>query len=221
MKGRAYNKKSIVFFDFDNTITVSDVLDGIIERFSEDDAWRGLEEEWRRGRIGSRQCLKGQVEGIRVSRKELDRYLRGVKLDPYFKKLARLLGSRNIRAVIVSDNFDYMLNGILKAHGMEKEFDVYCNSVKFAGDRIVPAFPLSNEECGGCGHCKSTTIRRVASHGEATFYIGDGLSDRCASKEADVVFAKAELRKYLEKSGVKHIPFEGLKDVYDHFKELA
>ena len=221
MQKKPDNKKRIVFFDFDNTITVSDVFDDVVARFSGDDGWKLLEERWKRNEIGSRECLKGQVEGIRVARKELDRYLATIKLDPYFKKLAELLDSKKLRTVILSDNFDYILNTVLKAHGLDKAFEVYCNSIKFEGDRMVPSFPFTNYECGNCAHCKKTSLGRIASAGEMTFYIGDGLSDRCVSKHADTVFAKADLKDYLKKEGIRYIPFEDLKDVYEHFKEAA
>lgn len=221
MQKKSINRKRIVFFDFDNTITVSDVFDDVVERFSGDDGWKRLEEKWKRGEIGSGECLKGQVDGLRVSRKKLDEYLTTVKLDPYFRKLAELLELKKMRIVILSDNFDYILNGVLKAQGFDKVFEIYCNSIKLKGDRAIPSFPFSNNKCGKCGHCKKTNLRRIASAGDAAFYIGDGLSDRCASTEADTVFAKADLKSHLKKEGVWHIPFEDLKDVYEHFKEAV
>ena len=80
-------KNFIVFFDFDNTITSIDVIDDMLERFSGDDKWKDLEKRWQREEIGSLECLKGQVEGIRVDKETLDNYLSKVKIDPYFKKL--------------------------------------------------------------------------------------------------------------------------------------
>ena len=41
-------KNLTVFFDFDNTITMSDVIDDMLERFSKDDGWKKLEEKWQR-----------------------------------------------------------------------------------------------------------------------------------------------------------------------------
>lgn len=221
MHKKSDNKNRIVFFDFDNTITMSDVFDDIVERFSGDDGWKDLESKWKRNEIGSKQCLKGQIEGIRVGKKELDRYLATIKLDPYFKKLAELLDSKNIKTVILSDNFDYILKTVLKIQGLDKVFEVYCNSVNLKGGRMIPSFPLANDKCGNCGHCKKASLKKIASAKETTFYIGDGLSDRCACRQADTVFAKSDLKKYLKKEDVWHIPFEDLKDVYEHFKEAA
>ena len=95
----------VVVFDFDNTITTYDVLDDIILRFSVNDAWKALEDKWKRGKIGSKECLKGQMAGIRITKENLDRYLKKIKLDPYFKKLIRLLGANKIRLMILIDYF--------------------------------------------------------------------------------------------------------------------
>lgn len=210
--------KPKIFFDFDNTITTFDVLDSVISRFAEGDRWKALEERWERGEIGSRACLKGQIESVKVSKQSLDRHLTSVKIDPYFKKILSLLRSKKIEVAILSDNFDYILNSVLRRYGI-KGLDIYSNILKLSGDRILPSFPISNGSCGGCGHCKKTTINRLADDNTLTVYVGDGLSDRCASKEADVVFAKGTLKNYCRKEGVDHIPFDDLKDVYHYLKE--
>jgi 2-hydroxy-3-keto-5-methylthiopentenyl-1-phosphate phosphatase len=79
------NDNFIVFFDFDNTITTIDVIDDMLERFSGDEGWKELEKRWQREEIGSRECLKGQVEGIRVRKEILDKYLTTIAIDPYLR----------------------------------------------------------------------------------------------------------------------------------------
>ena len=137
-------KKFIVFFDFDNTITSLDVIDNMLERFSGDEKWKDLEKRWQREEIGSLECLKGQVEGIRVDKDTLDGYLSTIRIDPYFKKLLQLFKSRDIPVMIVSDNFDYMLKGILRKNDIP-DMEVYCNKVDIAGDRLAPSFPFSKK----------------------------------------------------------------------------
>ncbi len=83
----------IVFFDFDNTISKSDVFDTLLLRFSRDKRWINLEKRWKEGKIGSMECLAGQLEGIRITKKALDRHLCGIRLDPYFKELIQFLDS--------------------------------------------------------------------------------------------------------------------------------
>ena len=95
-----------VFIDFDNTISRGDILDGIIEAFSPTGEWRTLEEAWAAGRIGARECLDGQLRGLRARWPELARHLDGVRLDPGFVLLRDLLRREGIELTIVSDNFD-------------------------------------------------------------------------------------------------------------------
>lgn len=212
------NDKPKVFFDFDNTITTFDVLDSIISRFSYGNGWKALEKRWEKGEIGSRQCLKGQIEGVRISKSRLDRHLKSVRIDPYFKKILGLLRARKIETIILSDNFDYVLRSVLKRYGISG-LGVYSNTLKLSGDKLIPDFPISNRTCGGCGHCKKTSMAALAGGDTLSVYVGDGLSDRCASEVADVVFAKGTLSSYLKGKGIGHIPFTDLKDVYDYLKE--
>lgn len=207
----------IAFFDFDNTITTIDVIDDMLERFSKDDGWRNLEERWRRGEIGSRECLKGQIEGIRVNKDRLDRYISTIKIDPYFKKLLRLFESRGIPVLIVSDNFDYMLDNILRRNNISG-IEAYCNKAGFSGGKFNPAFPFANRKCGDCANCKKTHLLSRKRRGARTVYIGDGRSDECAARVSDMVFAKDYLKELFKKEGLPHIAIDSLKDVYGYFR---
>jgi 2-hydroxy-3-keto-5-methylthiopentenyl-1-phosphate phosphatase len=48
---------------------------------------------------------------------------------------------------------------------------------------------------------------------EPYVYVGDGISDRCASLAAKRVFARSGLARYLATQGVASEPFETLHDV--------
>jgi len=205
----------VVFFDFDNTITTIDVLDDMLERFSRDDRWVRIEDEWKRGRIGSRECLDGQMRGIRITRGRLDKYLTTIKLDPAFKKLLRLCDARNMKAIILSDNFEYILKGILRNNGISG-LDVYCNSLEISGDSLIPGFPYTDRKCGGCAHCKTKNMLANVGRGSRSIYIGDGLSDLCPSRKADLVFAKSTLKERLSSEGVPHVPFNDMRDIYKY-----
>ena len=213
-------KNYTVFLDFDNTITKLDVIDDMLIRFSKDDRWVELEKKWKDGLIGSRDCLRGQIGGIRITRRDLDQYLSGVGLDTYFKRLMRLFKSKNIKTVILSDNFDYILKKILKTNGLSR-LKTHSNKLKVSKNRLVPYFPSTNKDCArSCGHCKNRNLSANAGKGSRVVYIGDGLSDACPSKHADLVFAKDELQKYLKTKKLPHIPIKGLKDVYEYFKTI-
>ncbi len=208
-----------VFFDFDNTITKFDVLDDMLERFSGDDTWIALEKKWKAGAIGSRLCLDGQIRGIRITKRGLDQYLKTVPLDPSFRKLARFLRSKKVRAVILSDDFDYILSRVLKHNGI-RGVDFFCNRLKVSGGALTPSFPFLNKDCRKCAHCKKSNLIANIGKGTTTAYAGDGLSDVCPSKNVDIVFAKGNLRKYCRREKIKYIPIKNLKDVHAYFKTL-
>ncbi|MDD2689556.1 MAG: MtnX-like HAD-IB family phosphatase [Candidatus Omnitrophica bacterium] len=221
--GRNYNKEfnssnCVVFFDFDNTITSCDVLDDMLARFSRDNRWLELEESWRKGQIGSRACLSGQLKGIRMTRKALDKYLLTIKLDRYFKRLLNLLEAKRIKTIVLSDNFDYILSRILKYNAVGN-LRIYSNKLRFQRDRLIPQFPHRDSDCQSCAHCKRKNLLANVHKESIIFYIGDGHSDICPAKYADVVFAKRDLLRYFKKKKLPCLPFKNLKRIYNYFKK--
>ena len=210
-------KDYALFFDFDNTITKFDVLDDMLERFSHDDKWIKLEEEWKRGRIGSKECLDGQMRGIRIAPERLDRYLATIELDPAFKRLLKLCDENNIKKMILSDNFESIIKKILENNGITG-LDIHCNSLKMTDDRLSPEFPRVNDNCLRCAHCKTNSLLKNLGRGAIPVYIGDGLSDVCPSQNSELVFAKSKLKDHLTAENVPFIPFKRLEDVHKYLK---
>ncbi|MFH1081548.1 MAG: phosphoserine phosphatase, partial [Pseudomonadota bacterium] len=71
----------------------------------------------------------------------------------------------------------------------------------------------ASEDCGRCGNCKRTILERCRPSYDRIIYIGDGYSDVCPAKNADLVFAKATLyEKYLCK-GDRCVYFETFADI--------
>ncbi len=210
-------KSPIVFFDFDNTITAWDVLDDMLERFCMDKAWKALEEQWRKGQISTLECLTGQIGEIRITKKSLELYLSTIDLDPYFKNLISWLDSLQVKAVVLSDNFDYIIKHILENHGI-KNLPVFANRLEFDQNRLIPQFPFQSNECRSCAHCKRKTLLSNVDDGSLSIYVGDGLSDVCPAQCAEIVFAKDSLLHYLKKHKIAHIPFKTLEDVHQNLK---
>ena len=207
-----------VFFDFDNTITTVDVLDELIQKFSINGDWIRYEKSWKDGKIGSKECIEAQLKGVRVDRDILNKYLNTIKLDPSFPKLLALLKRYNLNPEILSDSFSHFIHTILKHHNI-RNLRVYANTLRFEGQRLIPSFPYRNAQCKRCAHCKSAHLIKPSMAHKTTIYIGDGLSDICPSKEADIVFAKDNLIEYLKKEKKACLEFKHLKDVYDFLKK--
>jgi 2,3-diketo-5-methylthio-1-phosphopentane phosphatase len=201
-----------VFIDFDNTITCGDVLDGLIERFAADERWRELESEWAAGRLGARACLEGQLLTLRGSWPEFRRHLAGVELDPGFGALRDLLRGAGVELTVLSDNFDLFIAEIMLRCGFT-EVPVHANHVEFAADRLRPSFPYLNPDCPDCAHCKKTHFVPRRGDRRRVVYIGDGRSDICPARHADIVFAKSGLLAYLQGAGIPCRAFGHLAEV--------
>ena len=213
----AHRKPWMVFFDFDNTITSSDILDNIIARFSINEEWKKYEDAWVDGKIGSRECLEKQMGGVRATREILSEYLSTIMIDPFFGKLLTLLRSKGIQYMIVSDSFSFLIKEILRYNGI-KRIKVCANRMKFRKDRITLSFPHINPDCLRCAHCK---LRHILEHaGKTTVYVGDGLSDICPAQDADLVFAKAKLSEFFRKNKKPFMEFKDLQDVFHFFEDL-
>ena len=209
-----------VFFDFDNTMTITDVLDDIINDFSINEDWKVLQELWIKGEIGTKECLEGQMRGVRATKKQLSRYLAGVELDHSAYKILSFLSKEGIPPVILSDNFTPIIEEILEHHAI-KGVKVYANALRYYKDRLIPSFPYDNPFCPSCAHCKKIHLTRDQHVNKLIVYIGDGRSDFCPAEVSDIVFAKDKLLAHMKKEDKEHIPYRNLGNVYDHFKGAA
>lgn len=205
----------MVFFDFDNTIAPFDVLDDIIERFSGDKEWVKWEKLWKEGKIGSRKCIEEQIKKVRVGRPALLKYLSRVRFNRYFHELIDLLNKKGFKTAILSDNFSFFINAILRNNKV-KGIKVYANELRFRKDRLIPAFPYTYRKCGKCGHCKRKNLLSHDLKDKIIIYVGDGLSDVCPAQEADIVFAKGALLEHFRSKKLLCMAFEDFEDIYKY-----
>ena len=204
------SRPPFLFFDFDNTITLSDVLDRVIERFSRTEAWRDLESAWQAGRISTRECLRGQIGGLSVTEEQLTNFIADVPIDPEFANIVAWAKVSGAELAIVSDNASVVVRQILRRHRLV-DLQVFANELTFSGDQPEIRFPYSDATCPTCAHCKAQHLRQRA--GRTRIFVGDGLSDVCPARAADVVFAKDSLAVELARCGVAYRTFRALSDV--------
>ncbi|HEX7383522.1 MAG TPA: MtnX-like HAD-IB family phosphatase [Burkholderiaceae bacterium] len=203
--------KPALFFDFDNTLTSGDVLDRVIETFSPNEEWRDWEEAWEHGRLSARECLRRQVENLRVRREELFDYLLQVRVDPAFAEIVEWARGRRIEVTIVSDSFAPLIDHILGNNGIEG-VHVYANDLVFSGNHLVPAFPYAEPACRRSANAKARHLQPY-HRDHCLVFAGDGHSDLDAALAADLIFAKSTLAKELADRRVGFCPFETLEPV--------
>jgi 2-hydroxy-3-keto-5-methylthiopentenyl-1-phosphate phosphatase len=220
----------VVFSDFDGTITQADVTDLMLEEFAEA-GWREIEQEWVAGRMGSRECLRRQMALVRAPARELDALIDSVPLDRDFAAFHALTRERGIPFYVVSDGFDYVIGRVLRNCGVDGELlngsHLFSSALRVSsalrdsgalrvhgGGGLEVDFPHWPEGCAhGCATCKPEVMRRVRGAHRPVIFIGDGLSDRFAVEQADVIFAKDKLAGYCREHGMACHPFETFADI--------
>lgn len=200
--------------DFDGTVTPEDVTDEILARFAKPE-WLRVEAAWRAGIIGSRTCMEQQVGLLDCNREELDAFLAGVDIDPHFPAFVAAAATRGARLVIASDGLDQVCRSILQRHGLG-HLPVFANRlVQVASRQWRLDFPHAAIGCSA-GHCKCA--RATHGDGERLLVIGDGASDFCAARRADLVFARGALREHCAACGIPH---EAVRDFSDALRLLS
>lgn len=202
-----------VWIDFDGTLTSQDVVDSLVRGFSASDGWQALENAWQAGKIGSRACLAGQFALVRISDARLGSFLDSVTLDPGAPRLLGLLREHGVPATILSDGIDWFIDRILRSHGVQPP-RVRSNTLVRSGATWRLECPHSSSKCPvASAHCKCASMERLGTAGRKRIYIGDGRSDVCAARKADVRFAKGTLAASLDDEGLEYFRFGTLHDV--------
>jgi len=202
-----------VFCDFDGTISVQDATDFILARFA-DPEWQDIEAQWKKGAIGSAQCMRRQVALIRATRQQLDAALDEIEIDPSFPAFAGYCHSQRIPLTILSDGADYFIHRILARHRLPP-LPVIANQLTIHGqngDKLYRlALPFSQAACeSGAGMCKCRCVRAAAG---TRVYVGDGRSDFCVADKPDLLFAKGRLAQDCERQGIAFIRYRRFADV--------
>ena len=209
-----------VWVDFDGTITRTDVLDELIRRHAGDDSWRAVEADWQAGRIGSRECLSRQLATVRATDDDLDRLLADVPLDPGAARLFAVLAAAGVPAAVVSDGIDRFIAPLLARAGLG-HVPVRSNGIVRDGPAMALTCPHASPDCrSAAAHCKCGSIAALTTEGrDRHVYVGDGRSDLCPARRADVVFANGVLAAALSAEGLPFVPFDTLGDVADVLAE--
>lgn len=212
----AIRKSLEVFSDFDGTITIKDTLDHIFPKLG-GAASVALDERWACGEIGSKECLTLQMPLLKGGWPAIENELKEVKLDPTFLPFAHWLKELSVPLVVVSDGLDMIIKHILEKFGVTAlglVQEVRSNRLSLMpGNELSVSFPFAatTRECPG-GTCKCTALGESAQE-RYRVVIGDGLSDRCWAKEADLLFAKGKLFEFCQDKNIPCTPWQDFSDI--------
>ena len=213
-------KKALVISDFDGTICTVDVGNRVLSHFTKK-SWDDIDREYVKGSIGSREAYGKIAPLMAVNPARLNAYvLKLAKIDPFFVKFYRLAKKKGVDVKIVSDGLDFYIRAIMEKHRLG-EIEFFSNAVVFGEkNSLTFDFPQANALCGRCGTCKNKILNDHRLLYEKIIYIGDGHSDICPSRCADMVFAKEVLLRKCEEEGTTlYQPFQNFGEIAKYLKD--
>ena len=208
----AASRSWTILCDFDGTISLQDATDVVLERFARS-GWLALEAEWKTNRIGSRECMGGQVALLDAERGELDACIDNVDLDASFPQFVTEAQAAGHHLVIVSDGIDHTIRRCLTRMGLAQRVPIVSNRLHGSGPRDWRlSFPHSSSQCRrDSGTCKCAVAKWMSPR-QPTLLIGDGASDFCVAGMVDLVFAKGRLIDHCLVNGIAHHPIDDFSD---------
>jgi 2,3-diketo-5-methylthio-1-phosphopentane phosphatase len=204
----------LIACDFDGTVTVRDTLHVIVERYGTPGLWAALQPRLTAGELTVEQAMEAEFAAVRATWDEV----RTLVLDqapvrPGFHELVAWSRQRGHRLVIVSNGFRRVIDVVLDAAGVDG-LEVVSHDARFTSSGCTLLWSQRGERCALCRRaCKRHDLGRMRGDGERLVYLGDGISDRCAARMADVIFARDGLAEFLAGEDVPFVPFEDFHEV--------
>jgi len=214
----------LVLLDYDGTVTDHEYNERALQLLT-GDAWRPFEEAARRGEIGHAECLDSQVGLVTASKDELVAANSDpAELSPGFEPFLHELLARGARVNVVSAGFREGIERLWRREGLPP-VPVYASDiVPRSGDAGPPwavSFNPLLSDCERCGpaSCKAGILHDLRRVGDAVAVFGDGVSDLCLAREADIVFARGMLAVLCEREGIAYHPLSDYRLALAHLTE--
>ncbi len=211
-----------IFCDFDGTITNSDNIIAIMKQFAPSD-WETIKDDVLAERVSVQEGV-GKMFSLLPTflQEEIVSYiLSSSEIRAGFEEFVRYTKEKQIPLYIVSGGIDFFVEPMLE--GKVEQEKLYCNGSDFSGQTIQITWPHTcDEHCqNGCGCCKPSIIRNLATDEDFIIVIGDSITDLQAAKMADCVLARDFLLHKCKELNLPHRPFETFHDVIEHINELS
>jgi len=209
----------LAFLDYDGTLTTHECNEIVLQRFV-GDAWRPLEAEAFADRMGHAEVFDRQIGLIRAPRAELLGAL-VAEAEPERGLPAFLaeLEARGGRSVIVSAGLREAIEAVW-SRGKLPPVELHASELVGGGPQGGPPYRLAFSDvlgdCPRCGPkaCKGAALRALRRPGELVIAFGDGASDLCPAREADLTFARAHLAERCAAEGLEWRPLHDFTTVW-------
>lgn len=199
-------KKFAIITDFDGTITTRDIGNALCFHFGTMKKDSSLVKDydtkedpsiWFNKFFGPIKATKEEFESIILSY---------AIVKKGFEELAKFAQTHKIPFEIVSGGLDIYIKPILKKHNLPP-LPIYCVRGNLTPKGISVDFP--DYPTTPLDDFKAQRVKYYKNKGYTTIFLGDGLVDLEAAKEADILFATDYLAELCDKN---KIPYREFKD---------
>ncbi|HMK92101.1 MAG TPA: HAD-IB family phosphatase [Thermoleophilia bacterium] len=197
----------LVLLDYDGTVTDHEYNERALQLLT-GDAWRPFEEASSRGEIGHAECLERQVGLVTADKEELiAANADPAQLTPGFDRFLGWLLAGGARVNVVSAGFREGIERFWRRYDLPP-VPIYASEIVSRDGGGGPPWgvefnPLLSD-CERCGpaSCKAGILRTLKRDGDLVAVFGDGVSDLCLARLADIVFARPRLADFCAREGI-------------------
>lgn len=203
---------TLLFIDFDGTVTTEETLSGAMQRCIDPALYRATEQRLLKGELTLADTLHYAFEHIASSRlPEIMDYVRSVPLRAGLTDLLDGMQAAGVPVVIISGGLTPYVEEIL-APCKDKLLAIHSVDLDTAGEymRLVSAYEAGGEIIDKTRVMAQYEYRRAAC-------VGDGMTDMRMALHSDIVFARDMLADMLQRKGK---PFHPWNDFYDILKGM-
>ncbi|MGB3403034.1 MAG: HAD-IB family phosphatase [Microcoleaceae cyanobacterium] len=202
--------KSIVFCDFDGTITVQETFVALLKQFSPLVAAEIIPQLYNRT-MTLREGVKIMLESIPSSRyPEVIEFSRAQLIRPGLVELIDFLDSKNVPFVVVSGGIQLMVETVLEPF-IDKIAGIYAVKINTKGEY----WQAQSDFEAGTELVAKVQVMDLYSADEK-IAIGDSITDLNMALTTPIVFARDRLAQYLDEQGKAYIPWQDFFDVRDY-----
>jgi 2-hydroxy-3-keto-5-methylthiopentenyl-1-phosphate phosphatase len=209
----------LAFLDYDGTLTTHECNEIVLQRFV-GDAWRPLEAEAQADRMSHAEVFDRQIGLIRAPREELiGALVAEAEPAPGLAAFLAELDARGGRVVIVSAGLREAIAAVWRREDLPP-VELHASELVGGGPQGGPPYRLAFSgvlgDCPRCGPgaCKGAALRSMRRPGEPVLVFGDGASDLCPAREADLTFARGHLAARCAEEGLVWRPLVDFASVW-------
>ena len=201
----------LALLDYDGTMTTHECNEIALQPFVGDEWW-ALEEESYNDRMSHAEVFDRQVGLIEAPRAELIRRLLEVAEPmPGLRDFFSELQTRDGHSAIVSAGIREAIEAFWRREQLPP-MRLFASELVGEGPDDGPPYHLEFSsalgDCPRCGlaSCKAAVLRALRRPGDVVLVFGDGPSDLCPAREADLVFARGHLAERCVAEGLDWRP---------------